>query len=583
MTRAFPRRGRWQAAAAGMVVCILLCGAPPHARAQSDEPFLVRLSPDAGVDREAFRLKLETDLRAQVRLLAPDDPGPARLAIEVDGHAGNGARAGDAVAVFSLRRPDLPDLVRRARLPDEASERLATLALLSANLLRDEAADVLRWLQPAEPAPPREEPAPSAFDDSASGGVTADQATADRATEAPRAADNPPPPPHTVPIGIDFAPGVGASSGFLGQDLRYVGLGLLGALSGGVAGVTVSGLVDLSLGSVEGVQLGSVFVWAEKVEGVQFSGLVAAEHGRLAGVQAGGLLAIAGGRVTGVQLASIATLGGSPTGIQAAGVLAVSDGAVRGLQLAGLGTVAVGPLRGLSLSGGANVAAGEVEGAQVGGVNVSSAAVEGAQIGLINVAAGGVEGAQVGLVNVAAGRVRGLQLGLVNVSPRATASVGLVPVHPESPLQFRAGLDSAGTLRLFGLFGGDVFHMVGSAGFTPFPTRATFSFGLGPGVRIYPINALQVDLQALAHTLLDDASQSDSLASAYEARLVVAGRLNRVLSLYGAASYQVHIAPLGGGGVGAPLAHRIGRFSRGLEPDGEVRGWPALEVGLQLL
>lgn len=154
----------------------------------------------------------------------------------------------------------------------------------------------------------------------------------------------------TVPFGFDFAPFVGTSSALPGAR-RTVSISMLGGLSGGIDVVELGMLLNLSHGSVRGLQV---------TPGVNTST-----------------------DLTGVQLSGLANIGvGQARGLQASGAVNTATD-LEGLQAGGLLNLAVGSVDGAQVTPGINIASGEVNGLQLGLVNV--ARDSDASIGLISV------------------------------------------------------------------------------------------------------------------------------------------------------------------------------------------------------
>jgi hypothetical protein len=109
-------------------------------------------------------------------------------------------------------------------------------------------------------------------------------------------------------VGVDFVPFAGTSSFDAGRSVRTLSLGALGAVSGGVGALAVSGLANVDAGPVCGLEVGGLANVAARVEGVQASGIVN----------------VAGDRSRGMQ-ASIVNVAGSLRGVQVGLVNVASD------------------------------------------------------------------------------------------------------------------------------------------------------------------------------------------------------------------------------------------------------------------
>ena len=328
---------------------------------------------------------------------------------------------------------------------------------------------------------------------------------------------------------------------------------MLGALSGGVAGVSLSGVTDLALGDVDGLQVSGVFSLAE---------------GDLDGVQLG-VVDVVGGGMAGTQLGVLALVGGAASGLQG-GVLTVSGGRLDGGQL-GVVDVAGGGVSGAQL-GVITVAGGPLEGLQAGVVNVVSARADGAQLGVVNVA-GDVHGAQLGLVNVG-GRVHGAQIGLINVAEEADAQIGLVGVQGSGWARLRVSGDSTGVLQAELVHGGAWTHMILTAGAAPFLQRPRASVGAGLGAHVTLVEDVELHVELLARVMLGDGVELRGPEMLVEPRVLVSGALVPAVRLYGGLGYQMHFTPDASSELRGPVgAHALGSF---------IDAWPALVAGLEL-
>ena len=497
------------------LLCVsLLFGAVAHGQEAPELVIDLRAAPD--LDAESLRSALADDLGLPVALGAEN----AQVVVE----------ATETTIVVRVSRGARPPMLRAIDGTGDRSQRTLRAALLVSNLVRDESSELLALLAPP-PRPPVVVLAP--------------------APESPEPSEpevQPEPPLALAPIAIDFVPGVGVSSAFLGHEERVVAFGALGAWSGMLTGVSISSLVDIVERDARGWQLGGITAAAGRSTGVQLGGVVALSTGPLEGVQLGGAVGFAE-RVSGAQLD---------------GLLALSAGPVTGVQLAGLSAIA----------------AGRVEGAQLSVVNIATAGMSGAQLGVVNVAGAASEGVQLGVVNVVAGRVSGVQIGLVNVSDDADASIGLVNVHPHGRFQVRAGADTTGLFGVSIVHGARVTHSILSASIDPLGARLTGAIGFGLGVRLQPADIVHVDIDGLVHLLLDEGSFNGSNAGyVIEPRVVVGVSIvPEVFGVVAGLSYQWRMGQTDPGITGPALVTDFGDSG-----DTHVHGWPALLLGIELL
>lgn len=552
--------------ALGIALCAL--SGAPRAHAQTPERLTVQVDPGL-VDPEALERALARDLGVEVVITTEEASGSATLRV---------ALSAEGAVRLELTREGRAPLARELEAPVDLEERTVIVALIAANLVRDESLEILAMLR-----------VPQADD------AEPDVSEADPSIEAPVEE-----PLAEVPAAIDLAPGAGMSSGFLGRDRRYFSLGLAGAWMGELRGLALSGAVDLVLGEASGAQIAGALALAERVAGLQLGGAVALGLSRAHGVQIGaltlsggevlglqlGAVGVAFGRLAGAQVGAVGVAGEGAEGLQLGAVM-ISGGALRGAQISAV-NVAGASLEGLQV-GGVNVAGGRVAGAQVsavnvgvgvsgvqvGPVNVSGAGMAGVQVGGVNVASGDAEGVQLGAVNVATGRVRGVQIGAVNIAEDADAGVGLVSIYARGRTQLRAGADTTGLLSASVVHGARITHSVVAISTQPFQGRPAFLAGAGFGARATFEEGLHLDVDALAHIVLDDQTSNDGPGLLAELRVVFGARVLDVFGLYAGLSYQLHVrrSPIEGG-LGGPLLETA--FSS------DVHGWPAILGGIEL-
>lgn len=337
----------------------LLSSAARIAHAQAPTVALVCDAPPALIDPNALQAAIERELNMPVQR-ASDATMPA-LRIHAD--------ALNAIEV-SFTRPDHPSVGRSVDVSARSVQVIDTLALLAANLLRDEAAELLPGLPPPPPPPP---PLCQDF------GM------------------------RRIPVGVDFAPRFGMSSDreFASTE-RLFSLNVIGGITGAVRGAEFGGVFNLDVRGVCGAQFaGTLNYVGGPVTGAQFA-----------------LINFALGPLTGAQFGlvnmSIGAMQGAQFGLTN---LALRD--VEGAQF-GLANIIPGTQRGLQ-AGLVNFVGHGLRGAQLGLANIASDDTEGAQIGLVNFTRGHVQGTMIGLVNVA--EDADAPLGLINVIWRGHTQV----------------------------------------------------------------------------------------------------------------------------------------------------------------
>lgn len=261
---------------------------------ENDARIVLEVDALDGLDPEALREAIAAELGVDVALAAPGIVGRGTLVVRGDGK--------NVVVTFTREGKGVVRTIERPTKPETAIE---MIALLSGNLVRDEASGLIDDLRKkAHPPAPAPVPGP-----------------------APASA----PPTATTPIrdpgpcafspdhwwwGIDLAPGAGMSSVERGRGVRAISIGAAGTLTRSVHGVDVAGGIALT---------------RQAMCGAQIAGGATLTLGRAHGLQLSGGVAFAGG-VDGAQIASVNVSSGDVRGVQI-GVVNVSAGDVRGLQL----------------------------------------------------------------------------------------------------------------------------------------------------------------------------------------------------------------------------------------------------------
>jgi hypothetical protein len=242
-------------------------------RASSPVTLVVQLPPGSPIDEH----RLQSAIARELGVIVVGEPGATGGTLVV-------RQQGEAVAVSFDGPPGRHD-GRTIPLEGDASRAEQDIALVAGNVARDQAAE---FLTPAQPTPP---PSPAAAPVRRTAPAAPLSACARiRTSRLAR-----------TPLGVDFVPAAGTSSFDRGSSIRAVSIGALGAVSSGIDGAAVSGLVNVDAGPVCGVEVAGLVNVAAGVEGVQMGGIVDVASGDSAGVQAG-LVNVAKGRLRGLQL-----------------------------------------------------------------------------------------------------------------------------------------------------------------------------------------------------------------------------------------------------------------------------------------
>jgi hypothetical protein len=535
-------------AGALLCLCATVRAQPTSALPASAPPGLPLIAhvDGAGIDAEALRVALANELGLSVERVESSDlthvqiDGAALDALHVAFVRADGSKVERTVDVSSMR--------------DQAAE---AAALLAANLMRDEASELLADLQAASRVALPLSAAPTALPLPA----PAPQLQAP-VLEVPRGCD-PRPQLRPVVAGADVVPYVGTD----GKDSANVERGMSFALFGGLTG------------AVRGAEFATLFNLNERGTcGVQFSGLGNLSGGPTEGAQ----LALANwthGRLDGAQLDLIGVATGDVYGAQL-GLVNVAGGGIVGAQL-GLGNVAAAGVEGAQI-GLANLDAGELNGAQIGLLNLANKRLHGTQVGLLNVGSGALEGAQVGLLNVSSAKVQGTQIGLVNVAEDGDVAVGLLNVmwHGETHLAVW-GTDAG--LAMLGIeHGGRYVYNLYGVGATARDNRFVLSSAFGIGAHVYRWSWIFVNVDVVGYGLyLYDKAQSHvDIATIIALRVPVGFQLIKGLAVFVAPTLNVSIADATNNLLSDPSLLSSRRLTNSTAST-EVRFWAGFSAGVR--
>jgi hypothetical protein len=495
-----------------------------QAPAQADErrplALAVRLGDPPSMDRELLREQLERELGVVVVL-----DGTISLA--------EGATLWIDAPTLQTVHVTFGESERTVDLSTAGAHAVETLALVTANLMRDEASDLLASLRATPPEPPAEPPAPAPPPPP----VVAEKP----AVEPERSGCDPIPERYKrVPFGVNLVPRVGTSSHYGADIVQRLAFNLIGgsaaALDGfelagvfnhesySVCGAQIAGGANIVNGPMKGFQLASLNMVVGRVDGGQVA-FINTSSGTLHGFQAAFLnLALRGGSAVQVGFANV-----------------VTDDLV-GSQI-GFGNLAIGSVAGGQLGFG-NVTLDGVRGVQIGFVNVAHRSLSGAQVGFVNTTAGESTGFQLGFVNVTSGQARGLMLGAVNVSENADAAVGLVNIYTKGRTQLDAWVTDAG-LAMVGIeHGGRLLHNILGVGASTRSGQGVAAFAYGLGARVHESSSMYVDIDGVGYLLLsgEENQQTPDVGSILQLRAPIGFRLMPAFSLFVSPSLSVSVA-----------------------------------------
>ena len=127
---------------------------------------------------------------------------------------------------------------------------------------------------------------------------------------------------------VSVFPGVSITNG--NKDFTLASYGIFGAYDKNIRAIQLSGLMNLSSGSVFGLQTSGLFNTAKTINGLQDSGLFNIS-GNVNGAQVTGLFNVASKKVNGIQAAGLFNVTQEVNGVQAAGLFNCAR-KVRGVQ-----------------------------------------------------------------------------------------------------------------------------------------------------------------------------------------------------------------------------------------------------------
>lgn len=205
-------------------------------------------------------------------------------------------------------------------------------------------------------------------------------------------------------------PYIGTNWKITGSVTNRFSLNLLAGYTGGLKGVEVGGLLNITRNGISGVQIGGLGnIVGGRGKGWQIGGLFNFDLGKFYGVQAGGLFNYVPDTISGVQIGGLAN---------------ILTGKIKGVQVAGLTNIVTSNCDGWQVSGLLNLTLKDIRQVQITGLANYGNDLDGLQIaGLVNIARWHNSGVQIaGLLNYA-NIVQGLQLGLINVSVKVERGV----------------------------------------------------------------------------------------------------------------------------------------------------------------
>ncbi len=490
----------------------------------------VQVAADVGVPAEQIKAAIAAELGAEI-VDATGDLGAIEMRLD----------AQQRLAIAHTRS-DGTQLVRVVSLPALPSDRLALIAFVTGNLVRDQLADLAAATTPAQTAP-------AALPiDSSPGSMPVTSPGPSMPVVAPPSTALAPAMPVTaraeaevtVPLSIGIVPPLSTDRLFTSRARVRGALNVIVGASSSIDGVSLSGAVDLSA-NVRGLQIGGAATLAGNTRGMQLAGALTVARD-LHGGQLAGAAAVARD-VEGLQVAGAGSLARDMHGIQLAGAAVVARDA-RGLQVAGATSVAR-KMRGVQIAGGATIAE-RFDGLQLAPINI-------------------------------AGRARGLQLGVINISDEGEgAQIGVLNFVRRGRTDIDAWAESNGLAAVALRHGGRHTHNIYAVGTTP-DAGDTPLVGLGFGFHTTlgtTLGTPRLDLDAMAwqtHMF------QDGVGLLSQARATLAIPLGPVDGFV-AAAYNVSVED---DGETAPVKMAFARTIDPMSTSVDVKLWPSLAIGVR--
>ncbi len=197
-------------------------------------------------------------------------------------------------------------------------------------------------------------------------------------------------------------PYIGTNWKITGSVTNRFSLNLLAGYTGGLSGLEIGGLLNITRNNLSGIQIGGLGnIVGGMGKGWQVGGLFNFDLGKFDGVQIGGLFNYVPDTITGVQFGGLAN---------------IITGQIKGVQISGLANIVTNNCDGWQISGLLNLTFKDINHLQIAGLANYSDNMEGLQLaGLMNIARRHNSGVQIaGFLNYAT-YLHGLQLGLINV------------------------------------------------------------------------------------------------------------------------------------------------------------------------
>lgn len=335
----------------------------------------------------------------------------------------------------------------------------------------------------------------------------------------------------TTPVQIAFAYPVSSN----GPQAKYISnkfsLNVLYGVNGGLDGLEIGGLVNITKGAVKGCQIAGITNLTDStVTGIQISGITNTTTDSLFGIQIAGINNIVTKNTIGAQISSINN---------------VSNNQLIGAQISGISNIASNHVTGTQISGISNVLNGSLTGAQISGIhNLATQNITGGQIGLINMALDTIKGAQIGLINNAK-TLHGAQIGLINLADSSSGvSIGLVNIVKTGfhaiELSSNEVLYANAAVKL----GTEHFYNIYQFGFQP-GNNNVFGFGTGFGSRVNINKTFSVSADITFNHINESSTFTWKMNSLTKTDLTLDIHLNKNITFTFGPSFNALLSDLG--------------------------------------
>ncbi len=332
-----------------------------------------------------------------------------------------------------------------------------------------------------------------------------------------------------MPFQVSFITPLGTNGLKSGEYINQFSLNAIAGYSGGVDGVELAGVANVTNGNVFGFQGAGVGnIVSGNVDAVQLAGVLNLNKGNLKGIQGASVINLNGGETKGVQLA---------------GVLNAGMKNLKGIQIAGTLNTVLENNNGFQLAGVINTALASTDGGQIGGVvNFTGKDTKGIQIaGVTNITGGNVTGAQIGGVLNYAKKVKGTQIGLVNICDSIDGvTIGLLNIVRKGYYGFE--LESNETFLANATFkmGTRKFYNLFTVGGLNANNTDYWGYGMGFGSHIVDKEKWNLNLEGICMHVNDGEWWTNDLNLLNKIKIGVGFNVGNV-ELVGSISYNVFV------------------------------------------